>query len=188
MSSVKPTAQNLRGLAHPLRVRLLGLLREHGPATATRLAELNRPVHRRHQLPPPPLAAYGFVEEDSRAGTGRERWWRASHGRTVLEAEQARQAPADAEAYLRSVALLYADRVQRWLGEAPLLPPEWDNAATLSDVALRLTPQEAVELLGELRRLMDSYRGDRPDTVGPEGAERVVLQVQLLPFVRRDEQ
>jgi DNA-binding transcriptional ArsR family regulator len=30
---------NLRGLAHPLRVRLLGLLRSDGSSTATRLAE-----------------------------------------------------------------------------------------------------------------------------------------------------
>jgi len=37
------TGDNLRGLAHPLRVRLLGLLRTYGPATATSLAANTTP-------------------------------------------------------------------------------------------------------------------------------------------------
>ena len=47
-------ARTLRGLAHPLRVRILGMLRRDGAATATGLAEKLRPVQRRDQLPPAP--------------------------------------------------------------------------------------------------------------------------------------
>lgn len=184
MSEVRPTAQTLRGLAHPLRVRLLGLLRQHGPATATHLAELTGQSSGATSYHLRQLAAYGFVEEDASQGTGRERWWRARHRSTQLEAEAARQAPADAEAYLRAVALLYADRVERWLTEAPMLPPEWDEAATLSDSTLRLTPAEANELLSQLNAIMAAFRRDEPDAAHPEGAERVVLQVQLMPFVQ----
>ena len=36
--SVRLTADNLKALAHPLRVQILGLLRTYGPATATGLA------------------------------------------------------------------------------------------------------------------------------------------------------
>lgn len=184
MSQVRPTAQSLRGLAHPLRVRLLGLLREHGPATATRLAELTGQSSGATSYHLRQLAAYGFVEEDQPQGTGRERWWRASHSMTVVEAELARQAPADAEAYLRAVALAYADRVERWLGEAPLLPPEWDHASTLSDWALRLTAAEAQELIERVEEVVETFRRDTAGIEHPADAERVVCQIQVMPFVR----
>jgi DNA-binding transcriptional ArsR family regulator len=37
--TVRLDARNLRGLAHPVRVRMLGLLRTEGPSTATLLGE-----------------------------------------------------------------------------------------------------------------------------------------------------
>ncbi|MBG7702409.1 helix-turn-helix transcriptional regulator [Streptomyces sp. MC1] len=37
--SVALDAKGLRSLAHPVRVQLLGLLRTHGPATATQLPD-----------------------------------------------------------------------------------------------------------------------------------------------------
>ena len=36
--SITVTGDNVKALAHPLRVQVLGLLRTHGPATATTLA------------------------------------------------------------------------------------------------------------------------------------------------------
>src|SRR3954454_12016717 len=77
----------LRALAHPLRVRLLGLLRLHGPSTATRLAARvgdssgSTSYHLRQ------LAAAGLVAEDPAhaGGGGRERWWRAVHSSTRLD-------------------------------------------------------------------------------------------------------
>src|SRR5262245_13983995 len=182
MSTVKPSAESLRALAHPLRVRMLTLLRTHGPATATRLAEptgeptVSTSYHLRQ------AAAHGLDEAGPPRGNARERWWKASHGTTVIEAEQVRQSPADAEAYLRAVAVFYADRMQRWITEAQSLPSEWDEACTLSDDALRLTSAEATELLGRMVALIGEYRRDRPENEPPDGAERVVIQYQLLPF------
>src|SRR4051812_29697142 len=75
----------LRALAHPLRNRLLGLLRLHGPATASRLGRAvgessgSTSYHLRQ------LAAYGFVEEVEGQGTARERWWRARHRMTTWQ-------------------------------------------------------------------------------------------------------
>src|SRR6478609_7088218 len=79
------TGDNLRGLAHPLRVRLLGLLRTYGPATATSLAgELGLTsgalsYHLRQ------LEKYGFVVEDTERGNRRDRWWTAAHRSTLFE-------------------------------------------------------------------------------------------------------
>ena len=76
----------LRALAHPLRNRLLGQLRLHGPATASQLGRTvgessgSTSYHLRQ------LAAYGFVEEADGHGTARERWWRARHRMTSWQA------------------------------------------------------------------------------------------------------
>jgi predicted ArsR family transcriptional regulator len=182
---VQLTATSLRGIAHPLRVRILGLLREHGPSTATRLAERLGQSTGATSYHLRQLAQYGFVIEEVGRGAGRERWWRAAHQRTLFNDEEAaRAAPAEIEAYLRGVAAAYAERVDRWLGELPALPREWSQAATLSDWALRLTAAEAKELHDRMIALITSYRPDpegRPDA--PEGAAAVRVQLQLMPFV-----
>jgi predicted ArsR family transcriptional regulator len=175
---------SLRGVAHPLRVRILGLLRQDGPATSTTLAErlgLSTGATSYHLRQ---LATYGFVVEETGRGVGRERWWRAAHERTILDQETVRQAPADAETYMRAVAATYADTMERWLGERQALPEEWRPGSTLSDWKLRLTPAEAAALRTDLVALLDRYRS-HPAPDAPEGAEFVSFQVQLMPFVRR---
>src|SRR3954471_4188633 len=78
----------LRALAHPLRNRLLGYLRLHGPATASQLGRVvgessgSTSYHLRQ------LAEYGFVEEVEGRGTARERWWRARHRLTSWRADE----------------------------------------------------------------------------------------------------
>jgi predicted ArsR family transcriptional regulator len=182
---IRLDATSLRGLAHPLRVRILGLLRESGPATATRLAERLGQSTGATSYHLRQLATYGFVVEEPGRGAGRERWWRAAHQRTILDDRDLdRQAPAETEAYLRSVAAVYAERVDRWLGERPRLSPEWMQTATLSNWPLRLTPAEAKDLHDRLIALLASYRQDpegRPDA--PAAAGLVHVQLQLMPFV-----
>ncbi|GAB3963514.1 winged helix-turn-helix domain-containing protein [Plantactinospora veratri] len=183
---VRLNPTSLRGLAHPLRVRMLNTLREHGPATATLLAErLNQSTgatsyHLRQ------LAQYGFVVEEPGRGAGRERWWRAAHRNTRLDSEVGREALPDVETYLRSVAALYAERVDRWLNELTNLPAEWEGTSTLSNWQLRLTPAEAREFSDALTELIGRYRPDEPGVAAPDDAEPFVVQAQLLPFVRRD--
>lgn len=177
------SAHNLRGIAHPLRVRLLNLLREDGPSTATRLAERTGQSSGATSYHLRQLAQYGFAEEDPTREGGRERWWRATTHSTSLEAATYREAPAETEAYLRAVAAEYADRVDRWLNQVDMLGDTWDEGATLSNWRLKLTPDEAARLLADLQAVIDAYRLDPKGTVdGPAGAERVDLQIQLLPF------
>lgn len=179
-------ATSLRGIAHPLRVRILGLLREQGPATATLLAERLGQSTGATSYHLRQLAAHGFVEEDPERGSGRERWWRAAHRTTTLDTEATRAAPAEAEAYMRSVAAVYAERMERWLAEAPAMPPAWSEVGTLSDQAFRLTPEEVDRLHADLAAVFDRYRKeydarDKPEIV-PEGAATVSVQWQVLPF------
>jgi DNA-binding MarR family transcriptional regulator len=175
---------NLRGIAHPLRVRLLSLLREDGPSTATRLAERTGQSSGATSYHLRQLAQYGFVEEAPGRDGGRERWWRATTEGTEMAAETYRQAPVETEAYLRAIAADYADRVDRWLNQIDLLGDGWDDGATLSNWRFRLTPAEAAQLLSDLREVIDRYRVDPAGTIeGPAGSERVDLQLTLMPFV-----
>src|SRR5699024_10073856 len=74
----------LQGISHPLRLRLLGLLRVHGPSTATRLAErcdVSSGLTSYHLRQ---LSAAGLVTDatpgdlpDGQASSGRQRWWKA---------------------------------------------------------------------------------------------------------------
>ncbi|MGW1769551.1 ArsR/SmtB family transcription factor, partial [Streptomyces sp. NPDC002073] len=78
-------ARTLRGLAHPLRIRLLGALRHDGPATASRLAERLGESSGATSYHLRQLASYGFVEDAPEHGKGRERWWRAAHDGTRFD-------------------------------------------------------------------------------------------------------
>ncbi|NUP78757.1 MAG: helix-turn-helix transcriptional regulator [Nonomuraea sp.] len=184
-SRIHLSAHTLKGIAHPIRVRLLGLLRMEGPSTATKLAERigqSSGVTSYHLRQ---LAQYGFVQEDASLGTGRERWWRASHQSTTLEAPAAREAPLETEIYMRAVATASAERVDRWLGEATSIPPEWDDSMGLNDYGLLLTPAEAAELSAKLLELLKSAR-PHYEKPGPPGAEQVVVQLNILPFLNHD--
>lgn len=175
----------LRGLAHPLRVRILGVLRERGPANATTLAEMLGQSTGATSYHLRQLASYGFIEEDPESGTGgRERWWKAAHRGTLLDEQTARHSPEVTEAYTRAVAAQYHERIDRWLNEALSMPPEWTPAATLSDWRFRLTPAEARQLHDAIFELVEQYRRDEPGVDVP-GAEVVVFQAQVLPFVGR---
>ncbi|MFB9237410.1 helix-turn-helix domain-containing protein [Plantactinospora siamensis] len=185
---VRPDATSLRGLAHPLRVKMLTALREHGPATATLLAQRlgqSSGVTSYHLRQ---LAQHGFVVEDPDRGAGRERWWKAAHRGTSLGYEVSREAPGDVETYLRAVAALYIDRIDHWLSEWPALQGDWDGdwegTGTLSDQRLRLTPAESRELKEEILALVERYRKDDPDSPAPPGTEPVILQWQVMPFIR----
>jgi predicted ArsR family transcriptional regulator len=178
-------ARMLRGLAHPLRVRLLGMLRTDGPATATRLAErlgLSSAATSYHLRQ---LAQYGFITEDAGRGQPRERWWRAAHRTTTMDLAEQLSDPDAFEAgeiYLRSVAQSYAARVMDHLDELATLPAAWRSIGTLSDMLLRLTPAETDEIATRMWALVEEYRrADDEDADVPEGARRVNVQLQVFP-------
>jgi predicted ArsR family transcriptional regulator len=165
-------------------VRLVGLLRKHGPSTATRLAERldinsgSASYHLRR------LAAAGFVAEDAERGNARDRWWRAVHQSTWFNTpELADEEPEATLHYLQSVAAAYTLQTQRTLSELQTMPRAWRDALDLSQHALRITPEEASALGEELRAVLARYRRDEPEAAAsaPEGAERVAVLTQLLP-------
>lgn len=181
-----PTAHQLRILAHPLRSRLLGALRFHGPATSTALAArlgTNSGATSYHLRQ---LAEAGMVEDDPERSTGRDRVWRASHDGTSWTSSDFDDDP-DAQAaddwLIRSQARRTAGWLGDWLDARLDWPREWREAADQSDFHLDLTPQGLHELMRELHAVVRRHH-DGADPAAP-GAERVTVLLQAFPSPER---
>jgi hypothetical protein len=173
--------RNLKGLAHPLRLRLLGSLREEGPGTATMLAKRlgessgSTSYHLRQ------LAEFGFIEEDAKLTTAHERWWRASRPSTSFDAETLTGEPLLGSEFLRAVASEQAERAMRWVSAIPDTDGPWRGAGTLSDWGLELSPKEARALEAELEAVIGRYARFDPEKPRVAGKAFVAVQLQILP-------
>lgn len=180
------TPKRLRGLVHPIRIRLLWLLETDGPATASQLGRRighSSGVTSYHLRT---LADLGFVEEDVERGNGRDRWWRTryrSSGFTFRSPDD----PGDpetvevAEQYMRlginvitERMVSYVDSLAGRLDELPTLPWGFD------EYPIDVTYEEARALRGEVAALIRRYRRE-PGQPPREGTTRATFQLQMLP-------
>lgn len=175
----------LKALAHPLRNRLLLLLRQDGPATATRLAERvgessgSTSYHLRQ------LADHGFVVDAGALGTGRERWWRAAHRITSWEAGDLLDQEGGREVQDEMLRLQIAGHgkvLQAWLRDRGELDPAWEQAASVNDYGLRLTADQARALTEELGTVLDRWLEAHPPDARPEGSEVVAVLLDVVPL------
>lgn len=173
--------RNLKALAHPLRLRMLGLLRETGPATASMLADKLGESSGATSYHLRQLAGFGFIEEDSMRGSGRERWWRASSRSTYFDEAALVSEPLLGAEFLRVVATAQADRSLRWIAAAADAPAAWRGAGTVSDWALCLDAKEARALATELSQVIERYTRFDPEAPRTRGQEFVAVQLQILP-------
>lgn len=178
-------ARSLRGVAHPLRLRLLGSLRNDGAQTATQLAARLGQSSAATSYHLRTLATHGFVTEASELGRGRERFWRAVHRGTWFGTPD-RDAPGGelADAYLQTVGRMYAENIERWVDERPDWPAEWADAFNLSDLGLRLTPAEAEQLGQDLMGVLARYRDEVAGEAGDD-EPRLLVTAQFQVFPRR---
>lgn len=168
LSTVTPGPEGLRALSHPMRLRMLGLLRVEGPATATTLAQrlgLNTGATSYHLRQ---LAQHGFIEDDPERGNARDRWWRAAHSATQANPAEARtdEEHDTYDALLQAVAVVYANNLQRALEQRRTLPSDWAEAGTFSDWILLLTPQRAAELKEAIKELLEGFVEAKEGTPG----------------------
>lgn len=181
-NTVRLDAMSARGLAHPLRIKILGFLRTEGSATATMVAQqlgLNSGATSYHLRQ---LATYGFVVDDPDRGVGRERWWRAAHATTRWDNEDL-GTEGIGEAMLRALSPIYAERIQSAANQYGTLPGQWQRASTMSDLTLRLTAQEAEQLSEEMLELLSRYRRQDPEKLEavPPDSIPVSVQYQVIP-------
>jgi DNA-binding transcriptional ArsR family regulator len=172
----------LRALAHPTRLRLVGLLRREGPLTATQAGALIGEVPASASFHLRQLAKYGLVEEAA-GGRGRERPWQATAMFTSWSGAGGSPDLAIADQMLTAVvAERYAEQLQAWLAAKPGEPVEWQEAAGLGDALLYVTAEELTRIGEELDDLLRPYLdriGDR--STRPDGARLVSFIRMALP-------
>jgi DNA-binding transcriptional ArsR family regulator len=176
--------RTLRAIVHPLRIRLLTLLRLDGPATATELARRTGESSGATSYHLRQLERFGYIEDDG-PQTGRERRWRSTSRTTSWDAGDF---PADSEGRAVSDALerrqvqRAVDQFENWVVRRDRMDPAWLHAATLGDDVLRLTPSQARALIEELYAVLRRFRTDAPPAEAGEAAELVAAYLQVFPF------
>ncbi|MFC9123741.1 helix-turn-helix domain-containing protein [Streptomyces sp. NPDC057067] len=173
----------LKALTHPLRLRLLGLLRLHGPATASELAARTGESSASTSYHLRVLAKYAFVAEAEHRD-GRERRWKAVHAVTSASNAAMLATPAGRAMLVlgrrRQVEHLQQSMEQHEADiDAGRLGEEWHDASGIDDLMPRLTP----ESLRELRDAIAAKLGELTarDESDPR-ARQVVLLTAGLPL------
>ncbi|WP_405061840.1 helix-turn-helix domain-containing protein [Kribbella sp. NBC_01505] len=172
----------VRALSHPLRSRALGLLRVHGPQTATTLAGrlgVNSGATSYHLRQ---LAEAGLVVEDDSRGNARDRWWKAAHQSTSFDMPQLLdEEPELTMGFLHGVGQIYAENMFAFIDSLETMAPEWKEASVLSDFTCHLRPDQLVDLRQELAAVLRKYTVT--DLAAPleDGEEQVTVQIQAYP-------
>jgi predicted ArsR family transcriptional regulator len=171
--------RSLRAYAHPLRIRLIGLLRSDGPMTATQAAARlddnvpNCSFHLRQ------LAKYGFAER-APAADGRERPWRATARTTSWDDDSDDPTMRAAADQLNSVLLgVFMQRAEDYLAERAGEPAEWRAAAGFSDSLVHVTAAELRELVGQIDELFARFDDRATDPAARPPGSRPIQLIQL---------
>lgn len=175
------TTQQLKALGHPLRVQLLELLHERGPATATMLGERvgessgTTSYHLRQ------LAQAQMIADDEERSTGRDRYWKAVGGwsleRDLMDDEATR---ATADVVIDELTRLRLERSTRWHRDRDRWPEVWQDVAMESVSRLNLTPAQTREMADRLMAVVEEYRAQQGDLGDPDVA-RLTVVMDLLP-------
>ncbi|MFD8152988.1 ArsR/SmtB family transcription factor [Streptomyces sp. NPDC059720] len=178
----------LKALTHPLRIRLLGLLRQDGPATASELAARTGESSASASYHLRVLAKYRFIAEAEHRD-GRERRWRALHTVTSWSNESMESSSAG-RAFVSLARRKQIEHLEASLAQhesdmaAGRLDPEWVEPSGISDLMPRLTPGSVSELWATVAAKLEELTArdaDDPD------AERVVLLTAALPVARYEQ-
>ena len=178
------SAASMRVLAHPTRLRLLGLLRERGPLTAAQLGDVIDEAPGTISYHLGKLASIALIEPAEAQSTDhRERWWKATTLLTSWEPADLLDDPdklAASSVLQKSIAQAYAARFTDYIDATPALPRAWVAAGASGDRSLRLTVEEMGTMRAELEALVNRWvdASAAHDPAKADGAEPVVLVYQ----------
>src|SRR6202167_2335020 len=153
----------IAAMTHPLRRRLLSLLRLDGPSTVGVLAQQTgqAPGNISHHLKA--LAAAGLVEEGPElARDRRERWWRRSTPAIRWNTEDFK-GDAETEAIARAAVSLNLDyqvnQLRQWDAQPEQEKAAWSKGPFSTDYWLRLTEDELSALHLEIEVVLTRSHG-----------------------------
>lgn len=184
---VRLSSQQIRTLAHPLRSRLLGVLRIDGPATATTLARLLHTNTGATSYHLRQLAEVDLVVEETGQNTGKQRFWRSAHEASTwkpTDFDDDPDARAAAEWIEGQQLQLLTEQAEQWFGAKRDAPHAWREVATLSDAVLTISPARLRALNDEIWQLVTRYSQDE---ALPEEDGAAQVHVFLASFPRAEE-
>jgi DNA-binding transcriptional ArsR family regulator len=166
----------LAALSHPLRRRLMDVLRVDGPATASMLAErtgqaVGNVSHHMKVLAGGELVA----EAPELARDKRERWWRIASTGVRWDSDDFRGDPT-AEAVVRAAESLNLERqmqlVRGWQAAGEDDRAAWPTGPFATDKWMRLTPDELDGLCREVIDLFERWQDRASAAAAADGIER----------------
>jgi DNA-binding transcriptional ArsR family regulator len=179
--------RSIRALAHPARLAIIGALAAGEELTATQCAEVTglSPSATAYHLKF--LERYGFAETAPPRPDRRERPWRASGRRTLVDLDSSTTASASAAA---AVVAAYIDTTRTiavaFTEGGPAEPEEWRDAV-LTNTDLWLTAEEFQRVAQELEVVIEPYRERGRRGGRPVSARRVRLMNVVVPHRRHPE-
>jgi DNA-binding transcriptional ArsR family regulator len=159
----------LRALAHPVRLQLLNLVRDHKPVTGARLAELAGESTASVSYHLSVLARHGFVEPDPVPGqTRRHKPWRTTfESMRITGSIESGVAPVQTPEGAVLATMLAQTRGQQdaYLAGTSGLPGQWQDVGAFSMNQLVLSAAELDRMAAEVVAVLDRYR------VPPDGGD-----------------
>ncbi|HRW02106.1 MAG TPA: helix-turn-helix domain-containing protein [Tetrasphaera sp.] len=179
-SYIRLDSTSVKVLAHPLRSRLVGALRLHGPSTATALAKVLSTNSGATSYHLRKLAEVGLVV-DTGEGDGKSRLWAAASEATLYlssdfsEDEDAATALGWLE---RDWLKHFTEKFGRWLDVRQGWPAVWRDRASMNDDTVLVTADQLRALHAEIDEVVDRYR--RVGQGNPD-AKRIATYLVFYP-------
>jgi DNA-binding transcriptional ArsR family regulator len=151
----------LRALAHPLRLKIWGLVGREGRLTAADAARqlgISQALASHHLRQ---LAKYGYVERGS-AGDNRERPWQITATSNTFAGDDSPEGQESAELLDRYLAEQAVAQLADWQERRADAGPEWSKHAGVHQSLLYLTPGEFEELSAAWHALTSELAQRRP--------------------------
>jgi Helix-turn-helix domain len=166
----------LRALSHPLRWRLIELLRLEDSATATRCAQATGESVASCSYHLGILAKYGFVEPAD-PGRGREKPWRITNRRLSISTEGLDPEAAMAAEIVNEVFLDHElGRMKEAFRRIDREPQAWRERSGVRSRTPYLTPDELAGMRQEIQAVLERYADREADpTARPRGSRPVRL-------------
>jgi DNA-binding transcriptional ArsR family regulator len=167
----------LRALAHGVRNRILAELSAVGPMRAADLAVALEIPANQASFHLRTLAKYGLIiEAPEEARDGRDRVWKPARDRGVNISLKEIEAAPGGEAVSAFLRKDIGQRAHEAVDSATGTNRDEDTHISISDIALRLTKDEAAQLALELSELADGWR-ERTRGRGSDRRTYALLQI-----------
>ena len=171
--------EQLRALAHPLRFRILEVLRE-GPANSTVLAQRLSESTGATSYHLRQLARFGLIEEDESSSSARERWWRRREPMLLIDTAADDLDHAAEHVAIRATIFERDDEAVRALAANEQLLRSRPDTLLTGGWRVIATPDEIRALAEQVLEAVDALRRPRDET--PDDATLTHITFRTIPL------